>query len=89
MNKNMSSKPNYNNWHIEVIPRQAGDFGFCSISSFKYTESQAKNLQSNIINNIKRHVDGIDSCNVIYESWFCDKCGEYYDDKKDAENCKC
>lgn len=31
---------NPNNWHIEVYPRSAGNFGYCSISSIKYNNRE-------------------------------------------------
>lgn len=79
---------NPNNWHIEVYPKRAGDFGFASISSIKYDSKEAEDLAREIEQEIKRHVSGVSSCQMIYESWICVECENEFDTKKEAENCE-
>lgn len=78
---------NPNDWHIEVYPKRAGDFGFCSISSIKYDTVGAENLASDMEDNINRHVDGVSGCSMVYDSWICVECNVNFDTRKEAENC--
>jgi len=82
----MNIKPDPNNWHIEVYPRRAGQFSGCSISGMKYSDSEADRLQKDIMEQIRWHVDDINSSNVIYDGYVC-QCGNEYETKEEAENC--
>ncbi len=78
---------NPNDWHIEVYPRRAGDFGYCSISSIKYSQKEAENLANDMISEIERHVDGVSGTRMIYESYICMKCGNQFENEKEALEC--
>ncbi len=78
---------NPNDWHIEVYPKRAGDFGFCSISSVKYDAREAEVLADDIEEQINRHVDRVGHCRMIYDSYICLRCNTQYDTKKEAEEC--
>ena len=78
---------NPNNWHIEVYPKRAGDFGFASLSSIKYDTKEAEDLARDMQDEIKRHVDRVAGCSMIYESWICPECENEFDTYKEAENC--
>lgn len=81
---------NPNEWHIEVYPRSAGDFGCASISSIRYDKGEAEQLQKEIENSIKRHIDRVRFTNVVYDSFICLGCNAYGETKKECEeNCEC
>jgi len=82
----MNAKNNENAWHIEVCPRSAGNYGGFSISGIEYSESEAVNLQNDIMHEIKRHVNDISQCNVVYDGFICE-CGNEYETFIEAENC--
>lgn len=82
----MNIKPDPNNWHLEIFPRSAGDFGSCSISSIQYDEREARDAQRDMENAINRHVDRVRHINVVYDGYLCE-CGNYFDNKQDAEEC--
>lgn len=79
---------NPNDWHIEVTPKRAGDFGSCSISSIQYDTKEAESLAKEMIDEIKRHVDRVSSCSMVYESWICPDCKDYFETYEEAKNCK-
>lgn len=81
------AKQNPNDWHIEVYPRRAGDFGGISMSGIKYTEKEAENLQVDIQNEIRRHINGVANTSVVYDGWLCEECENEYSTKKEAEEC--
>ena len=83
----MNAKPNYNDWHINVYPKSAGDFGFGSISSVEYTENEAKILQSDMQDSISRHTDEVRHTSVEYDSWLCGECGNAQSTKEQANEC--
>jgi hypothetical protein len=72
--------PNPNGWHIVVVPRNAGDFGFVSMSGVKYTPKEAEDLQDEITNEIKRHIDNISHCSVEYTGFVCSECGSFMEE---------
>lgn len=83
----MTTKPNYNNWHIEVTPKTAGDFGGISISSIEYDKKEAESLQQEIEVNILRHIDRVSHTRVVYESYICSGCDTDYETEKEADDC--
>ena len=86
-NKELKPIGDPNNWHIEVYPKRAGDFGFCSMSSVKYDKKEAEDLAKEIEENIDRHIDGVQGCSMIYDGWTCPVCENYFDTKEEAKSC--
>jgi hypothetical protein len=78
---------NPNNWHIEVYPRSAGNFGYYSISSIKYNTKEAENLASDMQDEIKRHTNDVSGTRMVYDSFICLKCENEFDTEKEAINC--
>jgi len=63
-------KQTYVSFHIEVLPRGKGDFGFASISGLYYTKEEDEQLANEIIAQIKRHVDNVKMAYmVIDDEW--------------------
>lgn len=52
---------------IEVEPRQAGDFGFASMSGIRYTERELETLAADMVADIQRHVANVDWVRVKWE----------------------
>jgi hypothetical protein len=81
---------NPNDWEIVVEPKRAGDYGFASISSIRYSHDEAEDLQSEMRADIERHIDRVRYTSVKYNSYYCDDCGAYGDNKAEAEEaCTC
>jgi hypothetical protein len=69
------------NWRVVVEPRGLGSFGFGSISDYaiepdkEKREAKYKDACGDIIQEIKRHVDGVGSayweCDTRHECSFC------------------
>lgn len=78
---------NPNNWHIEVYPKRAGNYGSVSISSVKYDTKEAEDLARDMQYEIKRHINGVAGCSMIYESWICQECQNEFNTYEEAENC--
>lgn len=87
--KKETKKPigNPNDWYIEVRPKRAGDFGFASISSIEYTEKEANDLAEEMMSDIKRHIDSVQGCSLVFNSWLCPICGCSFDEYSDAKGC--
>jgi hypothetical protein len=86
--KNVIGDPN--EWHIEITPRRAGNFGSCSISSIKYRPREAEELAIEMKEQIKRHVDNVSYISdIVYESFICTECDSNYETRESAENCDC
>ena len=80
----MEAKPNYDSGYLRVEPKSAGDFGYVSISSIRYENDTHL---SDMVDEIKRHIDRVSSATISYDCYVCGKCGNGYDTKNEAENC--
>ncbi len=83
----MNAKGDPNNWHIEVYPRNAGNFGICSISGIYYDDNQCEILSRDIMDEIKRHVNDVQGTYLVFDSFLCTKCGNHFNTSKEAEDC--
>lgn len=81
---------NPNDWVIEVEPKCAGDYGFASISSIRYTSDEAKDLQREMQSDIERHIDRVRYTRVVYNSYICEDCNASGDSEKEVKaECSC
>jgi len=55
----MPKKAHRENFRVEVYPRNPGDFGCGSISGCTQTEKEWEQACQDILDQIKRHVDGL------------------------------
>lgn len=64
------------NFRVEVTPRAPGDYGICFIGGQTRTEEETRSVCNDLIQQIRRHVDGIDSAVLVYDvEKTCEHCG--------------
>ena len=67
------------NFRVEVTPRAPGDFGICFIGGQTRTEKETRDICNDMIQQIRRHVDGIDSAVLAYDvEETCEHCGRQW-----------
>ena len=82
----MNAKPNYDLWHLKVTPRSKGNYGTFSIGSMHYDQREAEDLQAEMSEAIKRHIDHVHSVDVEYEEYLCE-CGRGHESERKAKEC--
>jgi hypothetical protein len=73
------------NFRVEVTPRAPGDFGICFISGQTRTEEETRSICIDLIQQIRRHVDGIDSAVLVFDvERTCEHCGWQWTEGDDS-----
>lgn len=71
-------------WRVVVHPKRRGDFGSVIFSDNHYTQEERErhfdNLTKDIRAAIKRHVDGVDRIDILYDTHdYCSHCGREWE----------
>ena len=63
--------------YVKVTPRGPGDFGFASISGIARTEDEAGRACDDIVEGVRRHVDGVGDVEVVHvRNWSSSEDGD-------------
>lgn len=84
------------NYRVETYPRRLGHFGSITVSDSFIEPNEARRIQQykedceSIITEIKRHVDGVGSSHVVFDSEpLCSFCGGRWTEKSETYNGGC
>jgi hypothetical protein len=81
------------NIHVEVYPRRLGNFGFMRVTDSMVSANIEKDYIDRceeMIEQIKRHVDDVDSAYVEFDQEFvCEFCGRDWTEDSDTYNGGC
>lgn len=78
------------NFRVEVTPRAPGDLGICFIGGQTRTEEETRAICNDMIQQIRRHVDGIDSAVLVYDvEETCEHCGRQWTEGDSPHNGGC
>lgn len=75
-NKKLQPVPVYTSGYVRVEPHYIFRSGVRNDSDLQAMKDE-----------IKRHIDGVDSVSIGYDEWQCPTCGEYYEENRRAWDC--